>query len=53
MKWRFRRIMLRKKLDKDKVKLKEIVDNIASETDVMLRQRCALNGWKMLSQGNK
>ena len=45
--------MLRKKLDKDAVKLKEIVPEVASKLSSEFRLKCALNGWKMLRQANE
>jgi hypothetical protein len=50
MKWMFRRIVLRKKLDKERIKLTEIVREVASEPSQELLKRCALNGWKVLKQ---
>ena len=45
--------MLRKKLDKDAVKLKEIVPEVASKLTSEYRLKCALNGWKMLRKANE
>ena len=48
MKWIFRRTVLRKKIDKEPIKLKEIVPEVASKMSSKLCHQCALNGWKML-----
>ena len=53
MKWIYRRKVLRKKLDKEPVKLKEIVPEVASKLSSEFRLKCALNGWKMLKQANE
>ena len=48
MKWIFRREILRLKMNKERVSLKEIVPNVASKLEREFNLRCALNGWKML-----
>ena len=53
MKVHFRRVMLRKKLDKEPIELMEIVEESAQVPSQELRLRCALNGWKMLNEAKE